>query len=332
MPPVKLVINPADTPLPVSTPNTTIEGRIVAATQAVTIPVPPGASAIGVQFTGTWAGTLTFEATVDGATWVSMIALDTTNGAVSSATANGAFIFPCAGLAAIRIRASSWTSGQVAISANATTGATGLISGLVAGDVNVGNVDVASIAAGDNNIGNVDIVTLPGIAGDVAHSTTDSGNPVKIGAVAIAHGTNPTAVDAAERTNLYANRAGIQFVIGGHPNVQTLRVNYTTAQTDTATVTIAGGLKIVVTAISALLDNACTVDVSVTIGFGTATTPTTLGVVLSHPGLVAGSGIVSGNGSGILGVGADGEDLRVTSEVPTGGSLTIVIHYYTIES
>jgi len=63
-------------------------------------------------------------------------------------------------------------------------------------------------------------------AGDVAHDGVDSGNPVKTGAVAIAHGTNPTAVAAADRTNLYANRAGIPFVMGGHPNIITLEAVY----------------------------------------------------------------------------------------------------------
>ena len=63
-------------------------------------------------------------------------------------------------------------------------------------------------------------------AGDVAHDGVDSGNPVKTGAVAVAHGTNPTAVAAADRTNLYANRAGIPFVMGGHPNIITLEAVY----------------------------------------------------------------------------------------------------------
>ena len=76
--------------------------------------------------------------------------------------------------------------------------------------------------------------TLPGIAGDVAHDSADSGNPVKIGAKAVAHGANPTAVAADERTNLYANRAGVLFTIGGHPNIVTVRLQFTAAQTNVA--------------------------------------------------------------------------------------------------
>ena len=170
------------------------------------------------------------------------------------------------------------------------------------------------------------------IAGDVAHDGADAGAPLKLGAKAIAHGSNPTAVAADDRTDLYANRAGIPFVIGGHMNVVTLEAAYTAAQTNAAVVTIAGGLVIVVTQIAALCDNANSVDVGLRVGFATATTPTTTGVVLTHPGIAGGSGYSRGDGSGILGVGADGEDLRITSEVPTGGSLRILVTYYTIES
>lgn len=168
--------------------------------------------------------------------------------------------------------------------------------------------------------------------GNVAHDGIDSGNPLKIGFKAVAHGANPTAVAAADRTDAYANRHGVQFVIGGHPNVVTIRANYTAAQTDTAIVTISTGLKIVVTRCSVTCDNANTVDVAARIGFGTANTPTTTGVILSHPGIAPGSGVIEGSGGGMLGVGADNEDLRITSEVPTSGSIDVVVSYYTIES
>jgi hypothetical protein len=46
----------------------------------------------------------------------------------------------------------------------------------------------------------------------------------------------------------------------------------------------------------------------------------------------AGGGCGRGDGSGIIGVGADNEELRITSAAPTGGSLDIVVTGYTIES
>jgi len=166
--------------------------------------------------------------------------------------------------------------------------------------------------------------------GDVAHDAADSGNPVKIGAKALVFGTNPTAVTANDRTDLYANRAGVLFVLGGHPNIITHAVNYTAAQTDAAIISVSAGEKIVVTQLMATADKANTVDVAVAVGFGAATTPTGAGVLGRHPGIAAGSGFSRGSGDGIIGAGADGEDVRITSEVPTSGSIDIVLSYFTI--
>lgn len=149
---------------------------------------------------------------------------------------------------------------------------------------------------------------------------------------AVSHGSNPTAFTNKGRAVWFANRHGIPFVLCGHMNIITFRANYTAAETDTAIIAIAANLKIVVTRLSALCSNANSVNVQCRIGFAATTTPTTTGVILSHPGIAPGSGIVEGNGSGILGVGADGEDLRITSGVPTGGSLDVLVSYFTIES
>lgn len=173
--------------------------------------------------------------------------------------------------------------------------------------------------------------------GNVAHDVGDAGNPVKIGYKAIVHGANPTAVTADDRTDAYANRHGIPFVMGGHPNIQTIQANYTDAdgaQTNAAIITVSSGTKIIVTHLAAICDNANTQDVQCRIGFGTANTPANdaAKVLLSHPGIPPGSGVVVGNGSGIIGIGADDEDLRITCEDPVGGSIDVVVGYYTIES
>jgi hypothetical protein len=177
--------------------------------------------------------------------------------------------------------------------------------------------------------------------GDVAHDGVNAGNPLQVGAEAIAHGTNPTAVAAADRTKVYANRAGIPFVIGGHPNVVCAVYNTTAAQTDdNVLAAISAGTKYVVTRVTVTLDEACTVGVAVRLGFGATTVPAlgasaadaVAGILAYHPGMVPGSGFQMGDGSGILGVGGDGEELRITNEVPTGGTLGVSVSYYTIES
>lgn len=177
--------------------------------------------------------------------------------------------------------------------------------------------------------------------GNIAHDGIDSGNPLKLGAKAIAHGANPTAVAAADRTDLYANRHGILFTLGGHPNIITRSVRIadaTGAQTDASIVgTINAGTKVAVTAITVTCDGANTGDVAVKIGFGATTIPADSttganGVLLDHEGIKPGSGIVVGNGGGILGIGADGEELRLTCEDPVGGFVIVTFSYFTIES
>jgi len=149
---------------------------------------------------------------------------------------------------------------------------------------------------------------------------------------ALSLGANPSPFANKGRAVWFSNRHGIPFVLGGHMNIITQRVNFTTAQTNTALITIATSNKIVVTRLSALCSNANSVNVQCRIGFGATTTPTAVGVILSHPAIAAGSGVVEGNGSGILGIGADGADLRITCGVPTDGSIDIVWSYFTIES
>jgi hypothetical protein len=175
--------------------------------------------------------------------------------------------------------------------------------------------------------------------GNVAHDDPDSGNGSRIDMVAIAHGTNPTAVAAADRTKLYANRAGIPFVMGGHPNVITRSATIDDAdgaQTDASLLTVAGGAKIVITSIGAACSSSNTGSVAVRIGFGAASVPAAseagTAAVLLEGKFAAGGGWQRGNGSGILGVGADGEDLRITCDDPAGGSLFVTFSYYTIES
>lgn len=191
------------------------------------------------------------------------------------------------------------------------------------------------------NEAQVDVLTLPGVAGDVAHDAVDSGNPVKVGARAVAHGTNPTAVAAADRVDAIANRAGVRFVIGGHPNTKCATYNTSSARTDdNVLAAISAGTKYVVTGYSITLDEATTVGVALRLGFGASTIPAlgadgadaVEGILFSHPGMVPGGGVARGDGSGILGIGGDGEELRVTCEVPTSGRLDISVTYYTIES
>lgn len=176
--------------------------------------------------------------------------------------------------------------------------------------------------------------------GNVGHDSAATGNPLTMGLTAVAFGTNPTGVTAGDVSRLYGNRAGVVFTLGGHPNAFSIEAQVQDAdgpQTDVALVTCGAGCKVIVTFAKATCDPDNTGDIGIRVGLGTANVPAgshtgTAGVVLANDGILPGGGEVSGNGGGIIGVGADGEDLRYTSEDPAGGSCNVIVKGFTIES
>lgn len=133
------------------------------------------------------------------------------------------------------------------------------------------------------------------------------------------------------------------YVIGGHQDVITRSVYIsaaTGAQTNTDIIGAIGtSTRVVVTAIAVTVDSATTASggVAVKLGFGASSIPAdnatgVAGVLLDHKGIAAGSGIVVGNGGGILGIGAAGEELRLTCESPTSGGISVTFTYYTISA
>jgi len=176
-------------------------------------------------------------------------------------------------------------------------------------------------------------------ANDPPHDDPDSGNPVKIGGRALSFGTNPTSVANNDRTNSYFTRDGQMFMIGGHPNVLTRECRVADAdgaQTGAACVTVSAGSKIVVTRAKVTCSASNTVNVAVRIMFDTdstfasASTTGVAGGILSEDGIYPGGGAQSGDGSGIIGVGADDEDVRYTMADPVTGACSINISYFTI--
>ncbi len=207
-------------------------------------------------------------------------------------------------------------------------------------DALIAEIEASAVATGSQQFPSSSYLSAV-VGGDIAHDAADSAvsNPIKLGAVAIAHGTNPTAVAAADRTKLYANRAGVLFVVGGHPNIIT-RDNVVLAsdgaQTNAALLSVSTGAKIVITQRSVLCDARNTVNVAVRVGFGTASVPAaalagTAGILINGV-FAAKDNPRRGDGSGIIAVGADAEDLRITCDSPTSGAIYVTYSYYTIES
>jgi hypothetical protein len=271
-------------------------------------------------------GNLIFEHSDDGANWFQAYGYESrslyadgnlnrsyTSTAADPQTAPTTWFIPVAGLTNFRIRLNpvlTGTSPNLAIAINATSVTQPLR-----------HIHAFSALASTFNATVV-------AAGDTAHDSVDAGSPVKIGHKAIAHNAAPTAVAANDRTDSYANRHGIQFVIGGHPKVERLTAKYTGAQTDTVLKTINSGQIFVVTQCSAFCSHANTVDVQVLFEFDDSTDVR----FSEHPNIAAGSGYTEGAGGGILAIGADAQDVLVTCTAPTTGSVVVAVSGYVIES
>lgn len=160
--------------------------------------------------------------------------------------------------------------------------------------------------------------------GDVAHDAADSGNPVKIGFKAKNIGSLPTAVTDADRVNGLADRYGAQFIQPGSSYVRSYNAEYSSAQTNVAMLTCSASESIRVYGLVINLDYDAQAVTSVAIGFGTASTPTTDGVIFESNGMVPGTYVIP---FPVAVCGASNEDLRITSTDPTSGFLNINILY-----
>lgn len=177
------------------------------------------------------------------------------------------------------------------------------------------------------------------VVGNRDHDAVDAGEVVKVGGVAVSGSATPTSVAAADRVRWIFNQHGIPYVLGGHPNLIVREFDFgTAAQTDLnlAAAVVAADERIYVTRFEALADNANSVAVSVRAGFGTASVPAASatgvsGMIASHPGLAAGSGIICGNGAGIIAVGGAGEEPRITTSAATGGNLHVIFGYFLVD-
>lgn len=120
---------------------------------------------------------------------------------------------------------------------------------------------------------------------------------------------------------------GMPVQLMGSPACITRVDSYTSAQTDTAIVTAASGTIIVVLALGFRCGKANTLNTTVRVGFGAANTPAlgSVGIIDAHPGIDPGGG-TNAPGQGIIDVGTDGQDLRITCTDP-GGAIYVTTKY-----
>lgn len=142
------------------------------------------------------------------------------------------------------------------------------------------------------------------VKGSVAHSGADVDAPIKIGAKAVELDTT-TSVSDDDVTDLKTTRSGLLLGINGSPNTKSATLSKsTTALADIISAT--AGNRIVLTKISIYADGANSADVGVNVAFDNGDT------ILVHGSIKAGSGLVEGNGAGILGIGDINEGLECT--------------------
>ena len=133
-------------------------GTIAALNGTVVLPIN-GLSTVNISVTGTWVATITFEAQSGDGVWNALAAANPNGGDnVSTATVNETYTLGVGGFTQVRVRASAYTSGTIAITMNGSVG------------------DQQTLAVDPN--GNQQQV------GDSAAGAADSGsNPIKIGGV-----------------------------------------------------------------------------------------------------------------------------------------------------
>lgn len=125
-------------------------------------------------------------------------------------------------------------------------------------------------------------------SGDVAHGSTDSGNPLKIGGVA--RTANPTAVADGQRVNVMCDKVGRQVVALGQTRELTgTQVTTITTNTET-TIVSAAGAGVYCDLTTLVITNSASVGVTVTLKDATAGTTRGIydlsaygGIVMSFP-------------------------------------------------
>ena len=105
-------------PLYYGADTTALQTAAVATGNGVTMPMGGRGGAV-FQVTGTFVGTITWEATVDGTNWGGVAVADlasTTRARALTTTAPGLFLLDGAsGLQGVRARVSAWTSGTITV-------------------------------------------------------------------------------------------------------------------------------------------------------------------------------------------------------------------------
>jgi hypothetical protein len=239
---------------------TALNGSVAVATN--------GCSSVAFNVTGTWVATITIQATVDGVNWQTtngnIVALDTTTQFFST---NAFLVVPCGGFSQVRLTATAFTSGTVAIAYNAgegtnvipvfnnvaaafqTTATQGTAAAVTAGWPITGGQTAESTAAWTSAtaLNTTLALTITGyntVAITLNQGTTLTGGAVTFEASDTVAGTNWYVIGATE-TNNYTSVNSYTFVASTNQAFTTdvtgfvqFRVRLSTVITGTGTVNV----------------------------------------------------------------------------------------------
>jgi hypothetical protein len=132
-----------------------------------------GYNSIVLQLTGTWSATITFQVSNDGSTWSSTLAWPVAGASapVTTATANGQWIFPTAGRF-FRAQVTAWTSGLVSAHAVLRNAQAYVASNTPS--MNVSQIGGTAVVTGG-------VAGIQAIGGNIAVGSAPTANPVPIG-------------------------------------------------------------------------------------------------------------------------------------------------------
>ena len=199
-------------------PVASLQSSLSVADTAATLPLSNEGS-VAIQLTGTWTGTVSFEATIgtdlSTATWFAANGIIPSTGVIATtATANGVWRVDSSGFRAVRARFSTATSGTVVADLRGAVGGPS-VSGSILAPSAVSAVNLTQVASSSTGLAGAGAVgaatqrvvlatntTVPNVSGTIADGATDSGNPVKVGARAIDPAAFPADLIAGQRADL----------------------------------------------------------------------------------------------------------------------------------
>jgi len=150
----------------------TSTGTLALAAQTVVLPIG-GKSAVGIVITGTWAGTITFEGSVDGTNWNAINAVAASTSTPQSTTiVNGLFRLTPAGLLQVRAIMTAFTSGTATLTMRASTGTGGVFANQIVPVTVISSPSSTLAVTATGLSGAAATLTLPAVVGQFHYITS----------------------------------------------------------------------------------------------------------------------------------------------------------------